>query len=210
MLRSDFIAAARVARVLIADPHVAASWHRPSALSEMSVGALAAHLARQVILVKKVLRQPSATEPAATLAEHYQRALWVGADVDADINVAIRQGGERVAEEGVDQLLTRLDVAIARLDADLLNVGRTHRVSPPAGPWSLSIDDFITTRLMEVVVHTDDLACSVGVASPAFPEDADRHVLGLLVDIARRKHGATAVLRALTRRERAPESILVF
>jgi len=38
-------------------------------------------------------------------------------------------------------------------------------------PWqdcALPTDDFLVVRLMEIVVHADDLACSVDVAAPAF------------------------------------------
>jgi Mycothiol maleylpyruvate isomerase N-terminal domain len=209
-MRSDFVGAAKVGRDLIAHPRVTETWDDPSALHRMSVGALACHLARQIILVKRALKAPSATQPLATLAEHYERALWVGADVDAEINVAIRQGGERVAAAGPDVLLARLDRAIKLLDTAIGGVPDGHQVTPPAGPWSLAFDDFLTTRLMEIVVHSDDLACSVGVATPEVPDGAEQQVLGLLVDLARRRHGAPAVLRALTRRERAPESILIF
>jgi len=36
----------------------------------------------------------------------------------------------------------------------------------PRQGWSLSLDDLLTTRTMEIAVHSDDLAVSVGVAAP--------------------------------------------
>ena len=35
--------------------------------------------------------------------------------------------------------------------------------------WSLSSADFVLTRTMEVLVHSDDLAASIGVETPVFP-----------------------------------------
>ena len=36
--------------------------------------------------------------------------------------------------------------------------------------WSLATEDFLTTRMMELVVHGDDLAASVGLDTPTYPE----------------------------------------
>jgi hypothetical protein len=83
-------------------------------------------------------------------------------------------------------------------------------VSPPAGPWALTLDDFLITRMMEIAVHSDDLACSVGLETPALPSTVLRPVFDLLVSLSVRRHGATAVLRALSRAERAPASVTAF
>jgi hypothetical protein len=64
--------------------------------------------------------------------------------------------------------------------------------------------------MMEIAVHSDDLAVSAGVDAPALPAEVLNPVLGLLTELAVRRHGQAAVLRALTRRERAPESITAF
>ena len=40
--------------------------------------------------------------------------------------------------------------------------------------WSLTAHDFLVTRLMEIVVHSDDLAASVGLPTPEFPDDGRR------------------------------------
>jgi hypothetical protein len=60
---------------------------------------------------------------------------------------------------------------------------------------------------MEIAVHSDDLAVSVGVEPPPLPEAVSRVVRHLLVDLAAQRHGDTAVLRGLARAERAPASI---
>ena len=68
-----------------------------------------------------------------------------------------------------------------------------------------------TVRLIgQAAVQPLDLAVSVDVATPALSDDALRPVLGLLSDLAVRRHGAVAVLRALSRAERAPASIAAF
>jgi hypothetical protein len=73
--------------------------------------------------------------------------------------------------------------------------------------WALTLDDFLTTRTMELAVHMDDLAVSVGLAAPGLPDDAFDPVLMLLSRLAARRHGQAALLRALARAERAPAAI---
>jgi hypothetical protein len=63
---------------------------------------------------------------------------------------------------------------------------------------------------MELVVHGDDLAVSVGVPTPVFPPAATEITLDLLVRVAAWRHGPVALVRALARRERAPETVAAF
>jgi hypothetical protein len=56
-------------------------------------------------------------------------------------------------------------------------------------------------------VHADDLAVSVGVPTPGFPPQVEDWVVGLLSRLAMDRHGANAVIRALSRAERAPATI---
>jgi hypothetical protein len=63
---------------------------------------------------------------------------------------------------------------------------------------------------MELAVHSDDLAVSVALPTPALPPTAVNAVVDLLTRLSVRRHGATAVLRTLTRAERAPRSIAAF
>jgi hypothetical protein len=69
------------------------------------------------------------------------------------------------------------------------------------------VNDFLLTRVMELVVHADDLAVSLGIATPPMPEAATEATIQLLSRIAAWRHGPLSVVRALARRERAPASI---
>lgn len=209
-IRDDFLATARSAADLLREPAVAAAWGEPSALPEFSVGGLAGHLAFQVLTIPRVLTEPVPLEQTISLVEHYGRALWVGADLDAEINVRIRDGGEAQAAEGPEALVARVDAAVKELtDALASAANRPVRISL-WGPWSLLLDDFLITRMMELAVHSDDLAVSVGIATPELPPSAVDTVIALLSRLAVRRHGPTAVLRALSRAERAPATIAAF
>jgi len=61
--------------------------------------------------------------------------------------------------------------------------------------------------MMEPAVHMDDLATSVGIVTPGLPAPAFDPVLVLLTRLAAGRHGQAALLRALTRAERAPAAI---
>lgn len=206
----DFLATARTAAELLRRPAVAAAWGEPSALPEFSVAGLAGHLAYQVLVLPEVLAGPVPAEPTVPLLEHYARVSWIGADLDADINVGIRRGGEQVAAEGHAALTARVDAAIA----ELAGVPRSALDRPVRiqlwGPWSLTLSDMLTTRMLELVVHADDLAVSVGAPPPLFPPGVVDTVIGLLCRLAVRRHGPTPILRALSRAERAPDTIAAF
>jgi hypothetical protein len=209
-IRDAYLVAAASTADLLRDPAVAGSWGSPSALTGFSVGGLAAHLAAQVLFVPGTLERPRPDDDPVSLLGHYERVQWIGAGLDEDVNVAIRRGGEDAAADGPDRLAARVDAAVQRLREVLPAEPSDRRVSPPAGPWGLLLDDFLVTRMMEIAVHSDDLACSVHMPTPDLPPTVLDPVFALLTQLAVRRHGASALLRALSRAERAPETIAAF
>ncbi|WP_026877379.1 maleylpyruvate isomerase N-terminal domain-containing protein [Jiangella gansuensis] len=204
--RQTYLEAAETVLLLLRDPAVAAAWDTPSALASFQVSGLAGHLAGQILAVPGVLAAPVPDEPPAALLDHYTRASWIGADLDSDTNVAIRTAGDDHAADGPAALAERTAATLESLRRTL-PAERPDRVIHLTGRWSLSLDDYLTTRLLEISVHGDDLAVSVGVPTPPLADDALYPVFALLTKLAVRKHGAPAVLRAFSRAERAPSSI---
>jgi hypothetical protein len=211
---ADLLLAGRAALELLGRVEVVARWSEPSALEGMSVGALAAHLAAQVEMVHAAVTAGSGAsrEEPVTLPEHYARVPWLAADLDEPANVAVRDRSEAAAVPGHDALVVQLERALADLTTAFGLGGRLPLGLPPAvrlpqWDWSLSFEDFLTTRVMEIVVHSDDLAVSVDVEPPTLPEPVLGPVLALLVGLSLRRHGQAAVVRALARSERAPASI---
>jgi mycothiol maleylpyruvate isomerase-like protein len=209
-VRDAYLEAASSAVSLLDQPGVAEAWLTPSVLAEFSVGGLAAHLGSQITAVAQRLAEPPPGAEPIALAEHYARAAWVGADLDADINVAIRGAGEAAAADGPAAVVARSASALADLRVSLPLAAADRLVSPPAGPWALHLDDFLVTRLMEIAVHSDDLAASLSQDPPPLSDDVLDPVFALLTMLARRRHGSTALLRALSRSERAPATISAF
>src|ERR1700677_2894952 len=138
-----YLDAAQAAAALIAAPEVAARWDEPSALDEMTVGALSCHLARQVTMVPAVISETSAAAEVITVLDHYARVEWVGAPLDAEINVRTRQGSAAEAAAGPAELLDRIGAAIAQLATMRSSADPVYL---PWTGWALSLDDFLTTR----------------------------------------------------------------
>jgi hypothetical protein len=206
-IRELYLNVAESAAKLLAAPQVAAAWHEPSALAKLSVQGLAGHLAGQIFFIPKVLAEPVPAEEVIPLHEYYARVSWIGSDLDDPFNVLIRTSGEQDAADGPAALVARVEATVDELRAVLPTAPSRPVRRPTWGAWSISLDDFVTSRLLEVVVHCDDLAYSVGVPAPELPAQAIETVVDVLSRIAIRRHGATNVLRALSRAERAPASI---
>jgi hypothetical protein len=187
---------------LLRRPQVADRWTEPSALPQMSVGALACHLGRQAVVAAELLPATADFPVLGSADEHYARAAWV-TSTSPDDPVNDRSADDTAAALGVAALLDRTAQALATVHGLLGDGGARDVVPIPWQGWALPRDAFLLTRLLEIVVHSDDLATSVGVPTPEFPDDAFAPVRDLLVRLAVRRHGQGAVVGTLARAERA-------
>ncbi|WP_460630252.1 maleylpyruvate isomerase N-terminal domain-containing protein [Intrasporangium mesophilum] len=208
-LRQAFLAATDHVIAIVARDEVAAAWDEPSALADWRLGGLVAHLASQPVTAARLLDSTPASDPIP-LEEHYARAAWVTASLDDEINVAIREGSDEKAEVGREEVLAGVVAARKALPELLAAAPEDRAVLIPWQGWSLALDDFLVGRMMEIVVHGEDVAASLGVPAPSLPAAVLDPVLGLLAHLAVRRHGQAAVVAALTRTERAPATISAF
>lgn len=201
-LDGAFVAGASVAAGLLRRPEVADRWLDASALPKMTVGALACHLGRQAVVAADLLARSTDLPALGSADEHYHRAAWV-TSTSPDDPVNDRSTSDADAALGPGALDARTTEALAAV-RERLSSGTASEVVPiPWQGWSLRRRDFLLTRLLEVVVHTDDLAVSVGVPTPAFPDEAFAPVRDLLARLAERRHGQSALVGALARAERS-------
>ena len=204
-VRDLVVEAVEAAASLLADPVVAARWDEPSALHGMSVGALSAHLVRAAGATIAYLDR---TDPdrrpddelltpvtyfhAAIASPIHEQIKAVSADESAIGSVAIAQKcrtlavalRQRLASEPADRLIAAL------------------------GGRMLLLDDFCRTRLIEVLLHLDDLVASVDVERPSVDPASTAIVIDILVGIARDQRGDWAVLHALSRAERSRPGVI--
>jgi hypothetical protein len=205
-VRGVYLESAAATTTFLAHPAIAECWDAPSALPKLRVGALAAHLVSQLTQVPPVL-DASIVDQRLSLPEHFARSTWTDGDIDSDVNTYIRRTAKEAAIDGATALTAAAAAALAELRQRLPAEPPERVVQLPWGPWSLSLDDYLTTRLLELAVHCDDLAASIGADPPALPPDSLDAVIGLLCQLAARRHGPTALIRALSRAERAPRTI---
>ncbi len=198
--RDTFVATAAAVRTLLADERLRASWDEPSALAALTNGALAAHLARAALVVTPYLDGPPPEGPLADASEYFAR-LSPPPDHDDALNRGLRDRANDGAAGGPDAVLAAFDDALGALRERFATEppDRTLRV---AADIPMRLDDYLVTRVLEMVVHGDDLAVSIGAPPPEFPSAATGATIDCLVGVARIRHGDLAVVRALARRER--------
>jgi hypothetical protein len=196
---------------LVTRPEVRPAWARESACAGMTVGGLTRHLISQPVNVVALLQGgggPGAGVETIAVLEHYARADWVRQDLDGEANRSVRETADREAAEGPDAAMSLLAQARAELESVLSDAPQTTYI--PWQGWSLATDDFLVTRLMEMVVHADDLAASIDVPTPDFGTSVLDPVFRLLTGISLRRHGQDALVRTLARPQRAPSSVSAF
>ncbi|PON19127.1 hypothetical protein C2W62_04440 [Candidatus Entotheonella serta] len=198
-IRSLVVRAAEQAAALVASPEVAARWNEPSALAGMTVGALAAHLIRATGATLAYLdRTDPKTQPEVLLT----KVTYFHAAVDSPIHDQIKEVSAAEASVGHAELVSK-SRQVAQDQAVRLMAEPSDRLVGALGKRMLTLDDFCRTRMIEILMHIDDLAHSVGLPTPELDRDGTGEVIDILVGIARHLHGDWAIIHALARAERS-------
>lgn len=198
---------------VVESPEVWSSWTEQSVLPGYTVGGLVAHLLTATERTAVVLEAP---EPSAAdirvvgLADFYgPNRVDDPTQLGTGLHAFLLRDGARRANEGPGAMASAFRALPARL-RPLLDAVVPTRLVPvvqvPGGATSL--DEYLVTRLIELVVHTDDLTTSVDIPPLDLPPAALRVVLGAFVDLAVARVGGLEVIRAFTRRERAAPDVL--
>jgi uncharacterized protein (TIGR03083 family) len=196
---------------LLADPRVAERWSQPSALAGYTVGGLAGHILFVLtFLVDSLDREEPSGGIVRTAAEWYGGARIASRDdLDGPIHRGVRENGEGHAAPGGGAVAAAASPAVDRLRSRLADLPRERLVPAPMAPrLATRLDEQLRTRVVELLVHADDLAVSCGIAPPVLPAEAAGIAIDLLVATCRHRSGDLAVLRALTRAERADPDTL--
>jgi hypothetical protein len=204
--RNVFFDATSSVADLIASPAVGCHWGQSSCLDGFTVGGIAGHIVRSVQSLVDLLERPLPEGArVVTPAEFFGVNKPKGPVLDDPIAKFIVGDGEHRAEFGQEAVVGTFRELVVRAEevlGDLTATTIIPTIRIPDGVTSLGI--YLTTRVVELVVHGDDVASSVGIDwQPPFAAGA--LAIGILVQIASEQHSAVEVLRVLARRERASD-----
>jgi uncharacterized protein (TIGR03083 family) len=205
-IRTAFESMASAITPLLAHPSLALRWQEPSALERWTNADLTAHLVRAVMTALTYLGRddPGSADPmdaAGYLLGIDGLGGGEGPDLDSELHLSIHERARTDAEPGLDALRSSWEKGLAAVH-EALHEQPAGRQLTVLGGRPITLDQYLVTRMVELAVHADDLATSLGVEPPAFEEAHIGLVVECLVSVARRRHGDLAVLRALTRTER--------
>jgi hypothetical protein len=197
-------------RGILGRAEVVAIWNEPSVVARYSVGGMAAHAVHGVVWLEQLLTDVEPVGLRAVTVGDFFGLNRVDDVVDADASedafaASLRAAAEGFARTGADTVRAALtasrDQLVGLLDqAAASRAVAVIRVSAAQVP----LRDYLRTRVLELVVHGDDLACSVpGLAAPEPPAASLEICLAVCLELATSRVGGLDVLRAFTRSERA-------
>lgn len=197
-----FLETARIVRPLLADPVLTDRWDGPSPLEQMTMGSLAAHTARAVLTVATYLDGPP-PEPHADVVDfpgYLANNHVIAANPDSPISIDVRARSDEAARQGWEATLLDFDETLADLDERL--PGESGRILAVRNA-AMELDTYLLSRVVELVIHGDDLAVGLGQHPPPFPEATLEVVVEALLSVTRSTRAPWDIIRAMTRSERA-------
>jgi hypothetical protein len=208
-----FWSAFEAAAAVVASDEVRASWTTPSALDGYDVGGLVAHLFVATERTASVLEAEEPAGPGVVVVDvagfYGPNRMSSPADRTAGLPAFLRDDGARRAAAGRDAVVDAF-MELPRRLRPLLGAAAPDRLVPvvQVKGGAARLDDYLRTRVVELVVHTDDLLCSVALPAPELAEDVLDAVTSLFVELAVARAGGRGVLRGFARAERADVDVL--
>lgn len=207
MVTELFLDLAGRAAGLVSSDEVRARWDEASALQGYTVAGLAGHLGRAVLTVEKYLGAGGTDAPGRMNAARYFAAILGDHDpIGSGFHGQVRARGEETAAAGAEALAQAVLDSCERLRNQLDERALAGGVEVLAGV-NMTVADYLKTRVVELVVHMDDLAVSVGLADLELPGGAHELAAGVLGELAAIRSGGWATVRSLARAERHPEAV---
>ena len=197
--RTAYLDSYRALSPLAETRRLAERWESESVLEDFSVRGLAGHLIARTggAVLDYLDAAPPADAVPVEAAGYYATVL---PRMDKAENEMVRSRGEEAAPDGPEALLARFQRTLE--DLSVLASEPENRLVTVYGGVVMYLDDYLVTRICEILIHADDLALSLGVDPPVFPQAAWDLALEHLLAVARMTHGDRAVLMGFSRRER--------
>jgi hypothetical protein len=191
---------------LFAAPEVEAAWELRSDLPDLSVGALVGHVCRGILRVESLLDADNGSSKSLTSAAEYYVPFARSSSAADERNRVARDLAMDASRAGSATLLATVRDCLARVTSRLMVEPIERRVEVPRSSTvesvCLLLDEYLKVRVVEQMVHYDDMARSLPEASStAVDVEACKVAIDVLVGSATLRHGPRAVLRALARHE---------
>ncbi len=199
-------------RGLLGRDEVVGAWPEPSAIAGYTVGGVASHAVHSVLWLEQLLKdvEPVGLRPVTAL-EYFGPNRVEGSDDTDPFAASLRAAAEAFAQTGPEIVNAACITARDELVGLLTNASATRAVPVVRVPGGqVPLWEYLRTRVLEIVVHGDDVVCSLSgmhVANP--PSDTVATCMDVCVELARARAGDLSVLRAFTRRERADRDVLL-
>jgi hypothetical protein len=194
-----FIDGSRVVASAIADPLVGDAWGSPSVLEGQLVSGLAGHLARGGVWVVADYLDAGTPEPPVDFASAGEYFASFAENASPEDHRAVRDRGAAVASVGHEALVQTVTERLDALESQLRRLDDPARLIAVIGARVMRLHDYLTTRIVEQIVHLDDLARSIGRETWRVPSDSQALVISVGMEMATLRHGPAAVVRALYR-----------
>lgn len=203
-----FLRAADSARPLLDHPQLGVRWHGPSPLARMTMGDLTGHLARAVMVVPGYL-DTVGDGPTVDAAGYFLALEGLRRpDLDGDLATGVRARATEAAAGGLGAVRSAWDEARAELGVRFSREDGDRTIAVRGS--SMHLDDYLATRLVELVVHADDMAAGLDADLPEFDDEVTGTVVAVLWEMARRTSRPLEIIRAMTRTERDTGALQVM
>jgi uncharacterized protein (TIGR03083 family) len=176
-------------------------WDLPG-LGTWSVRSLAGHTARAILTVENYLGQEEPGAVSVDSAEEYYTTVAPQFTDAAAVEARGVEAGVWLGDDPVGQVAA----ALARTRA-LVESQPSNRIVSIGG-MGILLDEYLRTRILELVVHTVDLSLATGIAR-SIPDDAVAVAIALASATAAHTGHGEELLLALTGRGRLPEGLSV-
>lgn len=182
----------------IQEPIVGERWDEPSVLEDQTIGSLAGHLARGAVWVVDDYLADRAARTSADFdspAHYFVGLLSLLGDAD---HQAIRDRGAAIAAAGHQAVVDETTQRLEALGPRVRGADPQQLIAVAAGKV-LRLDHYLVTRVVEQVVHLDDLARSLERAPFDYPEEGRALAIETGMAMAVLRAGSHAVVRGLYR-----------
>jgi hypothetical protein len=214
-VRAAYLGAVDWFASLLTGGDLAGAWDQASSIDGYSVGGVAAHAVQGVIWFEEMLSEPeSGSLREVTVTAFYgPNRIDAGAAREDPLASGLQAAAEAFALSGPATVHEACTVSRDRL-ADLLETAEASRAVPvlrvPGG--QVPLREYLRPRVLEIVVHGDDVVSSVQSTKLADPPPESVAVsLALCLEMAEARVGGLEILRSMTRIERAmPDGLRVL